>query len=213
MSFVSELPVGSLLICPKGPSPESVRARTFIRYDVKQARTGRIEFCARRLREVLPGSVLEGLLEGGNVLVPVPGHARRVEGGLWVAERICHALVGEGLGSRVEVLVERIESTIQSSKVRSASERPSPRIHYQTMRVRPVLEKPERILLVDDVVTRGSTLIGSATRLQEMLPGVEIAGFALARVEETDLEKTADMLSPKMETARYSETTDWVERR
>jgi phosphoribosylpyrophosphate synthetase len=36
-------------------------------------------------------------------------------------------------------------------------------------------------MLIDDVVTRGRTLLAAATRLQEAFPAVEIRAFALLR--------------------------------
>lgn len=59
-----------------------------------------------------------------------------------------------------------------------------------------------RILLVDDVVTRGSTLLGCAARLGECSPGLEVAAFAVARVAEVDLSATQEMLTPKLEVVR-----------
>jgi Na+/citrate or Na+/malate symporter len=40
---------------------------------------------------------------------------------------------------------------------------------------------PERILLVDDVITKGRTLIAAATRVHEAFPQAPICAFALLR--------------------------------
>jgi adenine/guanine phosphoribosyltransferase-like PRPP-binding protein len=40
---------------------------------------------------------------------------------------------------------------------------------------------PERIVLIDDVVTKGRTLLAAATRLQEAFPSAQIRAFALVR--------------------------------
>lgn len=212
MKFVSELRVGSFLIYPKGQSAASQVARQFIRYDVKQAREGRIEYVAKRLRELLPGSVLEGILSASGLLVPVPGHTPRLAGALWVAERISKALIAEGIGSETEVLVERVTAVPRSSTLTSAANRPDPKLHASTLRVAPRLVAPSRITLVDDVVTRGSTLIACASLLQGQFPGAEIQAFAIARVEERELQDANEMASPRVEGIRYDETTGWLVR-
>jgi hypothetical protein len=45
------------------------------------------------------------------------------------------------------------------------------------------LVSPGRFLLVDDVVTRGATFLGAASRLRESFPDTEIRAFALVRTE------------------------------
>jgi len=40
---------------------------------------------------------------------------------------------------------------------------------------------PVRILLIDDVVTRGATLLAAASRLVEAWPGIEVCAFAVVR--------------------------------
>jgi len=39
----------------------------------------------------------------------------------------------------------------------------------------------ERIVLVDDVITRGATMLGAASRLAEVYPEAEIRCFAMIR--------------------------------
>lgn len=205
MNFVSELKVGSFLIYAKGHSQASQTARQFIRYDVKQAREGRIEYVAQRLREFLPGSPLELMLAAPGLLVPVPGHTPRLSGALWVAERICKALLSEGIGSEAEALIERVTAVPRSSATSSALNRPDPKLHASTLRVTPRLVAPTRITVVDDVVTRGSTLIACASLLRAQFPSADIQAFVAARVEERDLEDGKQMASPKVEVIRYDD--------
>lgn len=40
---------------------------------------------------------------------------------------------------------------------------------------------PQEILLVDDIVTRGTTMLGAASRLRDVFPGVHIRAFAAMR--------------------------------
>jgi hypoxanthine phosphoribosyltransferase len=40
---------------------------------------------------------------------------------------------------------------------------------------------PPRVLLVDDVITKGRTLLAAAARLQDSFPAAEIRAFAMLR--------------------------------
>jgi adenine/guanine phosphoribosyltransferase-like PRPP-binding protein len=56
------------------------------------------------------------------------------------------------------------------------------RIHYESLSVVPGFELPDaRFLLIDDVVTRGRTLLAAALRLHEAFPQARITAFALLR--------------------------------
>ena len=50
--------------------------------------------------------------------------------------------------------------------------RPTAEQHYESISVQGILSEPEEILLVDDVVTRGVTLLGCANRLADAFPKV-----------------------------------------
>lgn len=54
-------------------------------------------------------------------------------------------------------------------------------MHYDSMSVENSLVTPGRIVLVDDVVTRGCTLIAAASRIAEAFPSADVRGFALIR--------------------------------
>jgi adenine/guanine phosphoribosyltransferase-like PRPP-binding protein len=67
------------------------------------------------------------------------------------------------------------------SPTASNAERPTVKQHYDSFAaVRPALA-PERIVLVDDVITKGRTILAAATRLHEALPNADIRAFALVR--------------------------------
>ena len=68
----------------------------------------------------------------------------------------------------------------RSSKV-SASNRPKAFQHYDSMRVRELLFDPKEIVLVDDVITRGTTVLGAVNRLAETFPKAFIRVFAVMR--------------------------------
>ena len=137
-------------------------------------------YVARRLREEIAGTALEDYIDRSATLVPVPSSSKLVEHGLWVPRRLCEALVGEGFGARVEPCLERVRAVAKSSTA-DAKDRPKAKEHYDSMRVDAPLVTPATILLVDDVVTRGATLLGAASRLAETFPKATIRTFAVVR--------------------------------
>ena len=87
-----------------------------------------------------------------------------------------------GLGKRVAAWLERTEP-IPKAATSVSTDRPTALMNYQTLRVRRELDTPEKVALIDDVVTAGATMLGSANRLAEAYPGVPIRGFAAARTK------------------------------
>jgi predicted amidophosphoribosyltransferase len=114
------------------------------------------------------------------VLVPVPRSSPIREGDLWPSYEIAKAMQDLRLG-RVSTLLERIERVNPSS--RSGSEdRPSPLLHFQTIRLQGNLPANVKcVILVDDIVTRGHTFMGCAWKIEEAYPDVSIHAFAAVR--------------------------------
>ena len=95
----------------------------------------------------------------------------------WPAKRICEALVGQETGARAECMLTRQTAVRKSA---GAASRPSPLDHWGSFA--PVLPvRTDRIILVDDVVTRGSTALGATWKILEAMPDVDIKLFAIAR--------------------------------
>jgi hypoxanthine phosphoribosyltransferase len=53
--------------------------------------------------------------------------------------------------------------------------------HYDSFAIERVTELPRHVVLIDDVVTKGRTLLAAAARVQEAFPNAEIRAFALLR--------------------------------
>ncbi len=77
-------------------------------------------------------------------------------------------------------LLER-RQRVQQFAFAAPHEHPRARDHYECLSISPSLLRPRRVFLIDDFVTRGTTLLGAAARTHTDLPHVEIHAFALVR--------------------------------
>ncbi|MCS4538987.1 MAG: hypothetical protein HYY67_09040 [Thaumarchaeota archaeon] len=86
------------------------------------------------------------------------------------------------LGSEKEVArcLTRVEP-VPKAALSEPKDRPTAAQHYATMSIQGSLSKPDEIVLIDDVVTRGATLLGAANRLVDAFPGTRIRAFAAMR--------------------------------
>ncbi|MCS7137883.1 MAG: hypothetical protein NZ941_05895 [Candidatus Caldarchaeum sp.] len=112
-------------------------------------------------------------------LVPVPPSGLLKEGSLWVPLEICKALENRGLGKTLKMLYRK--EPIPRSSFAEPKDRPLPSVHYKSLRYQTFFIDIRKILLVDDVVTRGHALLGSAWRVKEAYPNADIYGFAIIR--------------------------------
>jgi predicted amidophosphoribosyltransferase len=123
---------------------------------------------------------LTSFLSPDAVLVPVPKSALWKEGSLWVPDQLANFMVKVGLGGRAARLLVRTEA-ITKAATSISSNRPTAIEHYRTLAVQKDLMPIPEIVLVDDVVTTGSALLGSSNRLLESYPTASIKGFAAIR--------------------------------
>lgn len=119
-------------------------------------------------------------------MVPIPSSSLMRRGSLWVPLEICKALEDRGLGKTYPIL-SRWRPVSRSSMV-EAKDRPLPIEHYESLKWQLVLVQPKQIVLVDDVITRGHTCLGSAWRVCEVFPAAEIYAFALIRTVSNPVE-------------------------
>jgi phosphoribosylpyrophosphate synthetase len=114
------------------------------------------------------------------IIIPTPRSCLMQPDTLWVPQRIATALVRVGLGRQVVPYLVRIKP-LRKAALSAPKDRPKAAEHYETMRVQGRLSKPDEIVLVDDIVTRGATLLGAANRLADVFPQTPIHAFAAMR--------------------------------
>lgn len=198
----SELPFASLLVySTRGVSEASLRSRR-VAIALKKNATAPTsahgfialtQYFALRLAEELPRSPFPRWFDDA-VLVPVPKSAPLKRGTLWTPMELATRMVALGMGRQVVPLLER-HVAVPKSAFCAVGERPGPRQHCDSLRVTmPPSLGASRVVLVDDVITRGATMMGAAMRLRATLSSVEVTGFAALRAMSFD--EVESMLSP-----------------
>lgn len=148
-------------------------------------------FFVSRLAAHVQAGALPNCFGDDVIVVPVPGHAPATPTGLWVPERLCGHMVAHGLAAASEPWLERV-ATVERSR---ALVRPTALQHYDSMRVVHTGVAGRRILLVDDVITRGAVGLASASLLAARFPNCSITLFAMIRTI-SDPAQFAAMLAP-----------------
>ena len=128
-------------------------------------------------------SKFEEFLTGDVTFVPCPKSAPlppNLGKVLWVPRRICEALRASGYGTETLPCLSRVEA-VSKSAFAPPGDRPSIRRHYETMEVDSTLVDPRNITIIDDVVTKGATLLAAASLLANAFPDARVRAFALVR--------------------------------
>ena len=106
--------------------------------------------------------LLDKFLRGDALLVPVPPHFQMennsANGSLWVPDRIATHMEELGLGRRL-VALRREREVPKSSTLLKRTER-HPATHYDSLEIASDEDlNGKRVVLVDDIVTTGSTML------------------------------------------------------
>jgi len=197
----SNLEFGAFLVYPPRPEdPYGHAIRNFI-LGLKEDRVLRgvssSQHVAARMAQREDAAELRDFLAGA-VLVPAPKSAPLTESGaLWASFRIATALHERAIGASVAPIVLRT-SAVRPSHLAEGPERPWPDQHRASLRVERDLPIGfnGRIAIVDDVVTRGSTLLGCAIAVGESYPEASVVGFAVARTLKREEAMPSDAVQP-----------------
>lgn len=133
----------------------------------------------------LEGRPFNDYFQGEVTLVPVPSSSLRSPGALWVPLNLAQAMEQRGLG-RVAELLTRV-SPLPKSATAVPERRSRAADHLLTLHAESRLDVTNEILLVDDVVTRGATLLGAASRVQMAYPQARVRALVMMRaVSDTE---------------------------
>ena len=199
---------------PRGTSEASRYSQRYTRA-VKndttfQSSVGRqmaIPYAAKRIAQEVPNyECLQSCFRGaGVILVPAPKSAPLVQGGLWPTMNLCRAIEEQIPDVRTLPLLKRTRA-VRKSSTAPPRERPTAKDHYETitgdLESQP-LASFGRIVIVDDVITRGATLLACGARIREACPGVPVECFALIRTMSAG--EIDGVLSPVAGTIVYSD--------
>jgi predicted amidophosphoribosyltransferase len=180
---------------PAGSGRVSQHSR-LLRELLKEADERFIDKYALRVRQQVDGgsAALSGFIEAEDILVPVPGSAARSAERAWVAGQLAQALVSKGLGRVAWPGLRRVCS-VRKSAYALVGARPSVHRHYESFSFMKPRWEPHSIVLVDDIVTKGRTLLAAAARIQDALPRARIKAFALMRTRGLECD-VATLLEP-----------------
>ena len=183
---LSQLQFGALLsYCPRGDSNEILYSKNVMLALKGDRFVGNppilmSQWIAQTIRNQGNSLPFFSFFQPDTIFIPTPKSSLMQPDTLWVPERIATALIRVGIGKEVAPCLVRIKPVPKSASSPSG-ERPTPAIHYASLAVQGRLSEPKDIVLVDDIITRGSTLLGAANRLAEIFPGTRIRAFAAMR--------------------------------
>ena len=136
-------------------------------------------------------TAFKGVFGPDATLVPVPRSApRRTEDTLWPGLSLANVLHEHGLGRDVQQLLLRTEA-VPKAHGSAGGERPTISTLSRSLRWRGDLGSDlERVVLVDDVVTRGTTFLSARDVIHSVQPGLKVQGFAAIRTMSFDVVET-----------------------
>ena len=132
-------------------------------------------------RQIFQELNLAGVLGPEVTVVPVPGSKPlRSQDSLWPARSLVETLVKFSLGRNWLPLLRRVKE-VRKSAYAPPGMRPTPREHFDSLTMVSARPSGTAITLVDDVITKGSTMVAAMSRIEGGWPGMPIRGFALVR--------------------------------
>jgi predicted amidophosphoribosyltransferase len=183
---LSSLEFGSLLsYSPRGTSDAEKQSRTAMRnlkddQVVPNSNILMSDYISELIKKKMVALPFAHFLEINPILIPVPNSTLMNPGTLWVPKRLAHALVRNGFGKAIVECLKRVKPLPKAARS-LASDRPKAVQHYESIEVQSMLSEPNEILMIDDIVTRGATMLGAANKLQDAFPNARIRAFAAIR--------------------------------
>jgi predicted amidophosphoribosyltransferase len=134
------------------------------------------KYVDRIQQQVAAHDQLSGFFSATDILIPVPSCTPG--GGVNAPAHLAEAMVRRGLVSASWCGLKRAHAVHKSA---TAQYRPTVAMHYDSLLVEPLEHPPASLILIDDVVTKGRTLLAAAARLHSAFPSARIRAFAVLR--------------------------------
>jgi hypothetical protein len=158
-------------------------------------------------KEIPNHSFLADCFNREALLAPMPRSAPLSEGqALWPTNKLCRLIVEAGLAGDSAPLLERFRA-VPKSAFCAPGERPKPSAHFESLRVQDQLGTHRRLVVVDDVITKGSTFVGAYRRLRESFPEIPIQCFAVVRTMQQEV---TEVVAPIV--GKIVHSGDWFKR-
>jgi hypothetical protein len=138
------------------------------------------KYALRVREEMATNEWLAEYLDASPVWVPVPGNSPAPWGSRPVSEQLALALLGVGVGGSIWTGLCRRHAVRKSARS-CPGKRPTVGMHFESFAIERHSPPPARVVLLDDVITKGRTLMAAAMRLHDAFPDVEIRAFAMLR--------------------------------
>jgi hypothetical protein len=168
------------------------------------------ERIAQRIKQNMAELPFYSFFRPNSILVPTPKSSLMMPNTLWIPERIAAAMVKAGIGKAVATCLVR-NTPVRKAAYSQPCDRPTAQQHYESMSVQGHISERDEILLVDDIITRGSTLIGSANRLALAFPHCRIRAFGAMRTISNP-DEFENIIAPCIGTIELSQTGDTFRR-
>ena len=182
----SEVPFASFFVySPRpvdGEGEAGQKSRRLVRSIKNEARAFAVKWSlAEFVREHLDEDLRQTFLGPGATLVPMPGHApMKDQAARWPARELCEELVKVGLGRQWMPLLSRTRR-VNKAAFSPPDERPTAAVHFETLRCDAQLGVADEITVVDDVITRGASMLAAIGSLRLAYPAARVQGFAFIR--------------------------------
>ena len=179
--MIDELPFASPFVYATRGESEASRKSRQLRHRIKRGDEPLYEQIAVHIRTLIERGDFPAWFGPEAILVPVPGHAPLAPGARSNSERIARSLQHAGIAGRVELALIR-HQLVRKSAWADPEDRPRAAEHCASLRVdAPLALTAGPIVLVDDVITRGATLLGAAQCILAAVPDARVRGLALLR--------------------------------